>query len=156
MSKWFRCLFLTTLVVVVTFSTCCTEGDLPLEFEQGFVGVIDLGDSGAIHGRFDGFLYMEAGDGEWEGYIETLSNGLVILGQETEPGSFEEVWGEINKHNETCFTATSHCGLPILDGATITGCQGDSWLVVEHPNFEDDADMKALPPIHEYFFEEEA
>lgn len=147
------------LGVLVTFIWGCINTPDPKElvFQQGFEGTIDLGtDNPYVYGKFDGYLYMDTGDGEWFGFVETRSHGLFVAGIDTKIGRQVEIWGTITRAFGTCFMAEVESHVAFFNGASIWGCEGQQRIRIQHENYPEDVHMIPVDPYHPYFYEEEA
>jgi hypothetical protein len=148
------------LAIVVVMTTCCTEEEviepLDLTFAQRFEGEnIRLGDEGQVSGTFDGAIYVSVDNGEFTGYIVTMSDGFYFHGLPLGEGARANVSGTVERFSEYCFEAAIITDLPLE--AYMIGCQNmpDIDLVVMSGGEIECSVLYATNPIDSYFDEED-
>ena len=143
------------LGMVSSCVACCIQKEpepLDLTFEQRFEGEnIRLGSEGQVSGTFDGAIYMSVEEGEFTGFIITMSDGFYFHGIPMGEGARANVSGTVERFGEYCFEAAIVTDLPLE--AYVIGCQNmpDIDLVVQSGGEVECSVLYAVDPIDEYF-----
>ena len=148
-------------VIGITHGACVgclnTEPEpMEIEFRQRFEGVdITLGNDGQVSGTFDGAFYIHAEDGEFTGFIVTMSDGFYFHGIDLGDNARANVHGTIERIEGYCFEAVLETQLPIE--AIVIGCQGEPEidLLVWSGDEEECSVLYAVDRIDPYFGGEE-
>jgi hypothetical protein len=140
----------------IAWSVSCTPDNEPepldLTFSQRFEGEnIRLGSEGQVSGTFDGAIYMSVEEGEFTGFIITMSDGFYFHGIPMGEGARANVSGTVERFGEYCFEAAIVTDLPLE--AYVIGCQNmpDIDLVVQSGSEIECSVLYAVDPIDEYF-----